>query len=145
MPIQYPVARGTVLLCDFNSGFKPPEMVKRRPAVVLSHRLPHRDGLCTVVPRSITPPPANVAYACQLLLPYPLPDPFSAGEVWVKADMLATVRLERLDLFHIARGHTGRRKYLHPQLTAAQMVQIERCVCHALGMAHLLPRMPDGA
>ena len=145
MPIKYPVARGTILLCDYNTGFRPPEMVKRRPAVVLSHRLPHRDGLCTVVPLSTTPPRAVVAYACQLRLPFPLPNPYSAMDVWVKGDMLATVRLERLDLFHTARDNTGRREYLHPRFTVAQMGLIERCVCYALGMAHLLPNLADGA
>ena len=59
--------------------------------------------------------------------------------------MLATVRLERLDLFHTARDNTGRREYLHPRFTVAQMGLIERCVCYALGMAHLLPNLADGA
>ncbi|WP_198669160.1 type II toxin-antitoxin system PemK/MazF family toxin [Elioraea thermophila] len=56
MPILYPVAAGTILLCDDDTGFRPPEMVKRRPVVVVSPRLPHRDGLATVVPLSTTAP-----------------------------------------------------------------------------------------
>jgi uncharacterized protein YifN (PemK superfamily) len=47
MGIKYPVGIGTILLCDYSrGGFQPPEMVKKRPAVVISPRLPHRDGLC---------------------------------------------------------------------------------------------------
>ena len=56
MPISFPVAPGTVLLCDYSSGFRPPEMAKRRPSVVISLRLPHRNGLCTVVPLSGSSP-----------------------------------------------------------------------------------------
>ena len=53
MGIKYPAGIGILLLCDYaRGGFQPPEMVKRRPAIVISPRLPHRDGLCTVVPVS---------------------------------------------------------------------------------------------
>lgn len=47
---------GTLLLCDFGSGFKPPEMVKRRLVVVISPRIKARPGLCTVVALSTTLP-----------------------------------------------------------------------------------------
>ena len=54
-------------------------MVKRRPAVVISPRLPYREGLCTVVPLSTTPPPHAVPYVVQLeLKPHP-PKPFDPG------------------------------------------------------------------
>ena len=47
MGISYPVGPGTILRCDYSrGGFQPPEMVKARPAVVISPRLPHRAGLC---------------------------------------------------------------------------------------------------
>lgn len=36
MPIKFPVAPGTVLLCDYSTGFLPPEMVKLKPAIVVS-------------------------------------------------------------------------------------------------------------
>ena len=77
MPISFPVARSTILLCDYSTGFREPEMVKRRPVVVVSHRLPRRDGLCTVVPLSTTPPPVpGLAYVYELTLDPALPEPF---------------------------------------------------------------------
>lgn len=139
MPISFPVARGTIVLCDYNSGFREPEMVKRRPAVVISHRLPHRDGLCSVVPLSTTPPPkSDLSYVCTLTLSPALPTPFDAVQMWVKADMLATVALSRLDLFRTGRDTSGRRKYIQPRVSAEDMERIERCICCALGMAHRL-------
>jgi len=42
-------------MCDF-TGFKPPEMVKKRPVVILSPRYRRRTGLCIVVPFSTVEP-----------------------------------------------------------------------------------------
>lgn len=67
MPLHFPVARGMIVLCDY-SGFRPPEMVKRRPVIVLSPRLAHRQHLATVVPLSTTVPPADLPYVCELRL-----------------------------------------------------------------------------
>jgi mRNA interferase MazF len=74
MAIQVAVGPGTILICDYSlGGFREPEMVKRRPAIVVSPRLPFRDGLCSVVPVSSTPPPRLVDYVVQLTLPTPQP------------------------------------------------------------------------
>lgn len=44
-----------VLICDFTTGFQAPEMVKKRPVVVVSPR--RRIGqVCTVVPLSSVAP-----------------------------------------------------------------------------------------
>lgn len=135
MPINYAVARSTIVLCDYSTGFRAPEMIKRRPVVVVSHRLPRRDGLCTVVPLSTTPPSApGLAYVHELTLDPPLPEPFGKALMWVKADMLATVSFDRLDLFRTARQSNGQRKYLHPKVPSADMSAIERCICAALGI-----------
>jgi mRNA interferase MazF len=135
MPIQYAVSPGTVVLCDYSTGFRPPEMVKRRPAVVMSPRLPHRDRLCTVVPLSGSPPLHDVPYQCRIELLEPLPLPFAERVWWAKADMLATVGFERLDLFRTARDReTGRRRYLHPKVSAEDFKRIQDCVLHALGI-----------
>jgi uncharacterized protein YifN (PemK superfamily) len=67
MGIKYPAGIGTILLCDdARGGFRPPEMVKRRPAIVISPRLPHRNGLCTVVPVSSDRPDHEVDYVVRL-------------------------------------------------------------------------------
>ncbi|WP_366938186.1 type II toxin-antitoxin system PemK/MazF family toxin [uncultured Brevundimonas sp.] len=47
---------GTIVRVDLNDGFRPPEMVKRRPCIVLSPPIRDRKQLCTVVPLSTTPP-----------------------------------------------------------------------------------------
>lgn len=136
MPISFPVVRSTILLCDYSIGFREPEMVKRCPVVVVSHRLPHRDRLCTVVPLSSTPPPApNLRYVHELRLDQPLPEPFEAPVMWVKADMLATVSFARLDMCRTGRDHAGKRKYLQPKVSAADMAAVERCTCAGLGIA----------
>jgi mRNA interferase MazF len=136
MPIQYAVAPGTVVLCDYGTGFRPPEMVKRRPAVVMSPRLPHRDRLCTIIPLSGSPPLHDVPYQCRIELLEPLPPPFAERVWWAKADMLATVGFERLDLFRTARDReTGRRRYLHPKVSAEDFKRMQDCVLHALGIA----------
>ncbi len=136
MPISFPVARSTILLCDYGTGFREPEMVKRRPVIVVSHRLPHRDHLCTVVPLSTTPPRApNLLYVHELRLGQPLPKPFKALVMRVKADMMATVSFARLDMFRTGRDQAGKRKYLQPKVPAADMAAIERCICAALGIS----------
>lgn len=113
MAILYPVSPGTLLLCDYAlGGFVPPEMVKRRPAIVVSPRLPHRDGLCAVVPLSTTPPEYELNYVVKIELDPLLPAPFDSPVMWVKCDMIATVGFERLDLFRTGRDQQGKRKYL---------------------------------
>jgi mRNA interferase MazF len=91
-------------------------MVKRRPAIVISPRLPHRDHLCTVVPLSSSPGVKELDYIVRLQLAPPLPEPVSFEILWVKCDMPATVSFERLDLFRTGRDHTGKRRYLQPKL-----------------------------
>ncbi len=47
----------TLLICDFDRGFKAPEMVKKRPVVVISpRRRKSTPQLCTVVPLSSSAP-----------------------------------------------------------------------------------------
>ena len=113
MPIKYALSPRTIVLCDYSKGgFRPPEMVKGRPAVVLVGRLPHRDNLHTVVPLSGTASHDACRYHCQIVLDDPLPEPFAQRAWWVKADMVATVGFDRLDLFRTARDQNGQRRYL---------------------------------
>ena len=118
-------------------GFRPPEMVKRRPAIVISPRLPHRDKLCTVVPISSDDGERQTDYIVRLELKPPLPAPFSYEVAWAKCDMLATVSFERLDLFHTERDQEGKRKYLHPKLSSADLMRVRNGVLYALGMGNL--------
>ena len=137
MPLLFPVLPGTILLCDYTRGFRLPEMVKRRSVIVISPRLPHRDYLWAVVPLSTTAPARDVAYVCRLELARPLPPPFDAAVCWAKADMVATVGFERLDLFRTGRDRTGRRQYLHPRLSDADLTRVRAAVLHGLGLGSL--------
>jgi uncharacterized protein YifN (PemK superfamily) len=57
--------------------------------------------------------------------------------MWVKADMLATVGFERLDLIRTGREPFGKRKYLTPQLEPEQLKIVYQCVLHSIGLGHL--------
>jgi mRNA interferase MazF len=138
MALNFAVAPGTILRCDYDrGGFQAPEMVKARPAVVISPRLPHRDSLCTVVPISATDEGRELAYVVRLEFDPPLPEPFSYWVAWAKCDMLATVAFARLDLFRTARDQSGRRKYLHPKLSDQDLNRVRAGVLFALGIGHL--------
>lgn len=134
MPIQFELPPRTILLCDYSKGgFRPPEMVKRRPVVVVSPRLRHRTGLLTVVPLSTTAPERVGAHHCRITIPQPLPK-FAAAEAWVKADMLATVAFERLDLFRSERDQYGKREYLQPRISEDDFARVQACIRAALGL-----------
>ena len=138
MAIQFSVLPGTVLLCDYDlGGFIPPEMVKRRPAVVISPRLRHRDGLCAVVPLSGSEPDRDVDYVVLLDLPQALPPPFEQSVWWAKCDLIATVAFKRLDLFRTARDQTGKRRYLQPRLTPEDLERVRAGVRAGLGLEQL--------
>ena len=126
---------GSVLLCDFSlGGFRPPEMVKRRPVVVLSPRLRHRDGLVSVVPLSTTPPDGVVPYVVPLSLKPLQPAPFNAPACWAKCDMVSCVGFGRLDFFRTHRGAARRRAFLKLNLSADQLQRVRDGVKIALGL-----------
>lgn len=139
VPIRFAPGVGSLLLCDFDTGFRPPEMVKRRPVVVISPR--RRDGaqLCSVVPLSTSAPERPQLWHCQVRLQHPLPPPYDEPLMWAKADMLATVAFHRLDQFRTRRGPGGQRHYMDLKLPADLLAQIRSCVLHALGLGHLTP------
>lgn len=109
-------------------------MVKRRPAVVISPRLPHRDGLCAVVPLSTSPPDRPLDYVVEISLAQPLPEPFASPVMWAKCDMVATVGFTRLDLFRTVRDQEGKRKYLTIRLPSEDLEKIRSGVRRGLGI-----------
>lgn len=138
MALQFPPKPGLVVICDYDTGFREPEMVKRRLAVVMSPRLPHRDRLCTVVPLSASAPRSGIRYQCKVELPVDPPPPFEGRIKWAKADMLATVSYNRLQLPYNGRDQeTSRRKYRIINLKPADMRHIRIAMMHALGLDHL--------
>jgi mRNA interferase MazF len=137
VPLTFHPNPGTVLLCNYDTGFVPPEMVKRRPVVVISPRLRNRDGLCTVVPLSSTAPNQPMDYHCQVRIVPALPAPWTAPSYWVKADMLATVGFNRLELIREKRQSFQARKNVIPVLGPDELLTIRNCVLHALGLGAL--------
>lgn len=91
---------GMVLSCDFR-GYIAPEIVKRRPVVIISPNHLKRPGLYTVVPLSTTAPDPICNYHYKLK---GNPIPGENKEVWAKCDLVATVAFERLDRVKLGRG-----------------------------------------
>lgn len=128
---------GTVLMCDFGGGFRVPEMVKRRPVVVISPKIRNRPGLCTVVPLSTTAPTPAMEYHCQIDLDPPLPEKWVSLGLWIKGDMICSVSLDRLDFIRTGKHDDGRRKYYFHKLPRQTISGIRGCILAGLGLSHL--------
>lgn len=138
MAIREHPSTGTILTCDFDQGFKEPEMVKRRPVIVVSPQISWRPGLCTVVPLSTTPPEPKRPYHCKLTLHPPLPPPWDGAEVWVKGDMIVSAGFHRLDLIRLGRDENGsKRRYRMNILSREQLTEVRGCILHSLGLFSL--------
>lgn len=134
IPFYFYPKPGTVMICDFGTGFRPPEMVKKRPVVVISPRSRRGSPLCTVVPLSTAvPDPVQEFHHC--LDPESLPGDLATKETWAKCDMVATVSLKRLDRVRIGQDAAGKRIYVAMQVTEEDFAAIRRCVTIALGLS----------
>ena len=122
-----------VLICDFNTGFKAPEMIKRRPVVVISSRPLRSNQLCTIVPLSTTVPNPVEPFHHRMD-PRSLPGKLIRKVTWAKCDMLATVSLERLDRAMIGKEPGGKRIYVADRVIADDLEAIRRGVMMALGL-----------
>jgi mRNA interferase MazF len=136
MAVSHHPRLGAVVLCDFNKGFVPPEMVKRRPAIVISPKISPRAGLCTVVPISTEVPRVILAYHVELT-GLDLPAPWDTGPNWVKADMVYAVSLSRIDLFRRRSEDDGKRIYDEKTLPPEDLLKVRKAVLCGLGMMNL--------
>ena len=134
MPLKFHPRPGTVLICDFETGSRPPEMVKKRPVAVISPRLRRSGGLCTVVPLS-TATPDPVERFHHRMDPQSLPGNLARTVNWAKCDLIAAVSLERLDRVRVGRSRDGTRIYVANPVTAEDLAAIRRCVMFALGLS----------
>ena len=134
MGILYHPQVGTILRVDLNEGFRPPEMGKRRPAVVIAPQLAGRGKLCTIVPLSTTPPEPPRAYHCRIELDPPLPAPYDHPVMWVKADMILSVAFHRLKLLDRGKDQSGQRVYDVRVLPDEAIERIRACIRHSLGL-----------
>jgi mRNA interferase MazF len=137
MTIHFHPEQGTILVCDFR-GFEAPEMLKRRPVVVISPRLRHRQGLCTIVPLSTTEPNRIEPYHYRLHTNPSLPAPYVSAVHWVKGDMLCTVSFDRLSLMsHGRKDAMGKRIYDQRVIDKADLLKIQAAVLHGIGLTGL--------
>jgi uncharacterized protein YifN (PemK superfamily) len=127
MPLPFFPRAGQVLMCDFR-GFVEPEMVKPRPVIVVSPRLPYRSEIVAIVPISLTEPRHSLPFCYRLSKNY---HPLEADDLpcWAKADMIMNLGLYRLSGFKV-----GRRKWEFPQLAAADLVGVRHAVLCGLGL-----------
>jgi uncharacterized protein YifN (PemK superfamily) len=133
MSLKFHPDPGEILICSYSTGFIVPEMVKRRPVVVISPRLRRRDGLCTVVPMSTSQPDFEEKYHCRMKLCPQLPTPWDSEWMWVKGDMLATVCFSRLELVRGPKDFEGKRKNIRYKLRHSELEAVRTCVLVALG------------
>ena len=132
MALRFSPRPGTLLMCDFDTGFKPPEMTKKRPVVVISPRRRRTMiKLCTVVPLS-TAVPNWVEPFHHRMDPRSVPAELGTQESWAKCDMLYTVSLERLDRVPVNRA--GTRVFIAPQVLHEDLDAIRLGVMNALGL-----------
>jgi mRNA interferase MazF len=117
------------VICDFSEGFRPPEMVKIRPVVVISPRR-RSVQLVTVVPLSSAAPMPVQPWHIQL--PHGAYPP-ARGAIWAKCDMVATVGFARLD--RVKAQLQGRRMYHTFKLGDSEFAAILAGVRAALGLS----------
>ena len=137
MAIKEHPKKGTIVMCDFNTGFKKPEMVKHRPVIVISPPIKTRSQLCTVVALSTTKPDPIMPYHSELTLP---PNTFPENmskTVWIKGDMINTVGFHRIDLIRLGKDHYGKRSYSYYVLDDKTMEMVQRCILNGLGLSRL--------
>ena len=120
----------SIVRCNFDTGFVPPEMVKRgRPVIVLARDF----QLCTVVPCSTTPPKRQYdTNAYYLKIEGRRPKGLDE-EMWVKADLVYTVCLSRL-CSYFEKSLNGNKIYFYPQVSSVQFREIQQCVLKRLGL-----------
>ncbi|MFG6282892.1 type II toxin-antitoxin system PemK/MazF family toxin [Sphingomonas sp. S6] len=132
MPLPYHPKPGTIVICDYSTGFRPPEMIKRRLAVTISPKLKRRNDLVTVVPLSTTAPVPTESWHVEM--PEDIPEPWGPGPRWAKCDMVATVGYARLNLPHSKHPVTGARRYHQIEIDPAQVDRLRRAVAAAIGL-----------
>lgn len=137
MTIEFHPGQGAVVICDYREGFQEPEMVKRRPAIVLCPPISARPGLCTVVALSTTPPNKVMPYHFQIKLPFYVPPPFDAEWHWVKGDMVNTVGFHRIDLLKLGKDRDGKRRYITTPIGPELLAEVQRCMLNGLGLTTL--------
>ena len=137
MAIAFHPEQGSILTCDFSTGFMPPEMVKRRPVLVMSPIIKSRPGLCTVVCLSTQKPDPIMPYHMPITLPEPLPRNWENEDNWVKGDMVYAVSFTRLSFAVLVKDRIGKRLYYRNTIPDAEIQAVQRCILHSFGLGAL--------
>jgi uncharacterized protein YifN (PemK superfamily) len=121
----------SVVYCDF-TGFRMPEMTKRRPVIVLrAHKRNRR--LVYVVPLSTSPPdppqPYHYRFARSPVV-HTVPT-----EAWAKCDMVAVVSTERLTLSRQQQCSARRARDDVLMISEEELAAIRACVAKAFGFS----------
>lgn len=126
MPLLFHPKPGSIVICDFR-GFQQPEMIKKRPVIIVSPRHINRQTLCTVVPLSTTKPAQEKRFHFRFA---DNPIPGRLGPVWAKCDMLTTVGFHRLDRVKLGRG-----QFAVPDISNDELREIQKCLSFVLDLA----------
>lgn len=128
MALAYQPKVGSVLMCDF-VGFVEPEMVKKRPIVVIA-RNKKNNKLVTIVPLSTTAPDTLELHHYKL--PFN-PVPMQNGKpCWAKCDMISTISIDRLDRLK----RNGARANI--ELDKKDIDSIRACSMHGLELQNIV-------
>lgn len=123
---------GTLLICDFDiGGFTKPEMVKKRPVVVISSSDSLARGVCTVVPLSTTTSKSHGDWH-HSLSHVKIPGWEPIGPVWAKCDMVCTVAFHRLDKPYLKTRQGRVHKDIY--ISAQDLDAIRACMRTYLGL-----------
>jgi uncharacterized protein YifN (PemK superfamily) len=125
---------GTIVRVDLNTGFRYPEMEKRRPCVIISKPIVGREQLCTIVPISTREPGPTAGYCQYLTFDPRLPEPYAEKHMWAKCDMVMTVAFHRLQLLHAGKDENGDRLYDVRVLSPEILAEIRQKVALAVGL-----------
>jgi uncharacterized protein YifN (PemK superfamily) len=135
MPLRYHPKVGDVLICDFPACLREPEMIKKRPAIVVTREHHGRGRLCTVVPLSTTAPASPRPYHVQIG-EGGLPTSLRSRHHWAKCDMLYTFCIDRLDRVRAGRDRqTGERLYETGRVTIEELARIQSAILYTFSIA----------
>lgn len=116
---------GTIVMCDFSTGFIVPEMVKKRPVVVV-RKSKTNPKLVTIVPISQTEPEEITEVHVEII------SPLDRKKAWIKCDMITTVSIDRLDRFRVRRARTT--TWETSDLEAHKFQLVNKSVANYLGI-----------
>lgn len=129
--------QGSIVVVDYSAGFKEPEMVKTRLAVVLSPKIVNRPRLCTVVPLSASEPEPKMPYNRQIEIPFQLPRSWGNIPRWIAGDMVNAVGFHRVDLLRMGKDRGGKRIYQMAALPPDLFKLVRTCALHGMGLSTL--------